>query len=256
MTGDTWRALYASEAQGVWSLWVVPALFLAYLAAAAREPATSLEPRAHRFLRAYAIVFALETMLDPFAGGPLLRWLGLADGPLRTIVMVFFVLVGDFRVFLLVLGIAASAHGATPALPRLVVEAGRWTLVVPLVAVASHGALAAVAGPLPAQSIWLVYELAFVAMALVWRQRIVPARVPAERPDVRAYLRAVLSYVLVYYALWALADVCILAADLDAGWALRIVPNQLYYALYLPFVWALFVSPRYAVASTSAQTSR
>ena len=38
----------------------------------------------------YAIVFAFETMLDPFAGGPLLRWLGLADGGVPTAIMVLF----------------------------------------------------------------------------------------------------------------------------------------------------------------------
>jgi hypothetical protein len=37
------------------------------------------------------------------------------------------------------------------------------------------------------------------------------------------------------YALWALADVIILGGH-DVGYALRLVPNTMYYVLYLPFV--------------------
>ena len=39
----------------------------------------------------------------------------------------------------------------------------------------------------------------------------------------------------------------------DVGWALRIVPNQLYYAFFVPVAWWLFFSPSYATyASTSS----
>jgi hypothetical protein len=169
--------------------------------------------------------------------------------------MIVFVLLGDFRVFLLLLALLAYTRD-DPRLPRVAGEAALWTLAVPLVAVSGEAALRSVAGDVPAQSIWLVYELAFVAMALLWRQVVVPARVPADRPRLRAYLRAVLAYVTVYYALWATADVAIMVGGLDVGWAVRIIPNQLYYALYLPFVYALFVSPRYASASTSTQAPR
>jgi hypothetical protein len=204
------------------------------------------------FVRAYALVFAVETMLDPLAGGPLLRWLGLADGTLAVAVMVTFVLVGDFRVFLLVFRLAApQAH-----LGRVAGEAACWTLVVPVVAVAADAGLRALVGPLPSQSIWLVYEVAFLAMAFVLRSMVVPARVGAERPRLRAYLRAVTGYVAVYYALWAAADVLILVGGFDAGWALRIVPNQLYYACYVPLVYGLFFSRRYASTSSVTQASR
>ena len=103
----------------------------------------------------------------------------------------------------------------------------------------------ATAGPLPEQILWLIYECAFAALALWWRARVVPAR----RPPAERFLRAVLAYVAVYYALWALADVLILAGW-DVGWALRVLPNQLYYAFWVPVVWALFFSPRYAATSS------
>jgi hypothetical protein len=46
----------------------------------------------------------------------------------------------------------------------------------------------------------------------------------------------VLAFAATYYALWAFADALILAG-FDAGWALRMLPNQLYYALSVPFVF-------------------
>jgi len=252
MTGS-WREFYQSDLQGVWLLWVVPAIFLLHLGRTWHRPTASVEPRAAGFVRAYAVVFALETMLDPFAGGPLLRWLGLAAGAAATRVMVAFVLLGDFRVFLLVLFLATPEPRS---LPRVAGEAALWTLVVPVVAVAVERGLRALVGETPPQSIWLVYELAFLAMAVVLREVVVPARIGAGRPRLRAYLRAVTTYVAVYYALWALADVLIMIGGVDAGWALRIVPNQLYYAFYVPLVYGLFFSRRYTSTSTATQASR
>ena len=58
-------------------------------------------------------------------------------------------------------------------------------------------------------------------------------------PALQAYLRAVTAYVAAYYGLWALSDVLILAG-VEWAWGLRAVPNQLYYAFFVPFVWARF----------------
>jgi hypothetical protein len=77
----------------------------------------------------------------------------------------------------------------------------------------------------PSQVLWLVYETLFAALALTLRAR---AANPAPR--------AILLYAFTYYALWAAADVLILAG-VDAGWGLRAVPNQLYYSLTVPFAW-------------------
>ena len=58
------------------------------------------------------IVFALETMLDPFVTGPLVRALGIADEPARRPpCWCSFVLLGDFRVYLLLFGLLAIARG-------------------------------------------------------------------------------------------------------------------------------------------------
>ena len=77
----------------------------------------------------------------------------------------------------------------------------------------------------------------FLAMALWLRGVGRPAWVAPNDPERRRGLRAISAYVATYYALWALADVLILVFGLDLGWLLRVIPNQLYYAFFLPFAW-------------------
>jgi len=84
----------------------------------------------------------------------------------------------------------------------------------------------------------------FVALALVVSRRL------SGR-----FERAVLAYAGVYYALWAVSDVLILAG-VDAAWLLRCVPNQLYYGFTVPFVWWRFFAPSYVATSSSTQASR
>jgi hypothetical protein len=81
---------------------------------------------------------------------------------------------------------------------------------------------------------YLVYEILFLFVALYfWTIRI--PRNTADRESKR-WLRQLTVYAMVYYFLWATADVLILSG-VDVGFALRIVPNQLYYALFLPFAY-------------------
>ncbi|MEO6029618.1 MAG: hypothetical protein ABIR79_22355 [Candidatus Binatia bacterium] len=259
MSFASWQALYQSDLQGAVAVVVVPLLFLIYLAWADEPASAGVMPGASRFMRAWAGTFAVLTIVDPLAGGPLMRLLGVADAPIATIVMVAFVLLGDFRVYLLLFTLMTHAgprhdhrvadplYATRDALrmmpPRAAFGAALATLVVPIVAVTVEGALRARYAALPAQSIWLTYELAFLTVALVLRTWVVPARVPAATPRLQHYLRTVLGYVAVYYALWAIADVMIIAG-LDIGWALRIVPNQLYYAFWVPFAYGLFFARR------------
>lgn len=228
------ETFYRGALQGVWALLVVPALFLA-LRPLLAERTTGADPRAARFVRGWATVFAIETIVDPLATGPL-------GAP-----MLPFVLLGDFRVFLLLLAVM----GPDRPLAGTIVRAAAWTLVVPLVSWPLHRLVVTALGSAPEQLLWLIYETVFAALALWWRARLVPA----HRPVAARFLRAVLAYVAAYYALWALADVLILAGR-DVGWGLRVVPNQLYYAFFVPVVWAWFFSPRYAASSSAVQTAR
>lgn len=253
MSFATWQALYDSEQQGLYALIAAPTLFLIYRLVRGR-PTGGLLPAAASFVDAYAVVFAVETILDPVIGGPVAHALGIADGPAATVLLVLFVLLGDFRVYLLLFGLIAIAggrgwsDGLRPAIG--------WTLVVPAVAYTLNALLRALLAGLPPGTIWVVYELLFTAVALVLRARLVGARVPAGAPGLPAFLRTVLGYVAAYYGLWALADLLIQGAGLDAGWLLRILPNQLYYELWVPFVFFTFFSRRYAVTSASTHAAR
>jgi hypothetical protein len=237
----TWASVYNSDLQGFWALVVVPLLFLLWRWLAAGAPGPGVEPRRSRFVERWARLFALETIADPVVTG--------AFGVHQALVP--FVLLGDFRVFLLVFGVAWHER----ALGNVVIAAARWTLVVPIVAWLGFRLVTLLHGPVDLTVLWLVYETAFVVLATWFRQRWVPATVTAERPEVRRYLRAVLAYVILYYALWVTADVLILAG-VDAGWGLRIVPNQLYYAFWVPFAWGLFMARSQNATSASVQAVR
>jgi len=235
----SWEALYKSQAQGLYALVVLPALFLGALAIRGRSLGPGVERYASRFVLVWAIVFACLAIADPIATGPL-GW------PLLP-----FVLLGDYRVFALVLVVMAPGR----ARPLALLEAAAWTFVVPPVAYGCYRGIEALRGPQPETLLWLVYEIAFVALALAMAIWLVPRRVGIERMRVRRYVRAVLGVVVLYYALWGIADVVILRGE-DWGWGLRIVPNVLYYGVFVPAAyWLFFASPR-AAASTSSHAAR
>lgn len=216
----TWREFYMSDVQGLYLLWVVPVAFLVYLLLSRRPEAGDADGL---FVWRYALFFSAETLLDAFVPGAMLRWLGLADAPVATAVLVFFVLLGDFRV----LWLSFRLGGVDQAMSRAVA----WTLVTPNVAFATSYALERIVAGLPSQTIWLLYELCFAAVIAFVRSRVLPKS---------RFLSGVLTYVLAYYLLWATADVLILVFALDSGWALRVIPNQLYYSFYVPFVYLFF----------------
>jgi hypothetical protein len=233
-----WRDFYLSDLQSVWAPTLVPLAYLAWRALRG-VAASAAVGSARWFVDLYAIVFACETVLDVLATTPLVKALDVAGTPLGTAILVCFVLLGDFRVYLLVFALLAlsAGRGWRSALP----QAARWTLVVPLIALPASAALRAALPGLDPNTIWLVYELTFLIVALTLRAR-VTATAPAPLRD---FLGEILAYVALYYALWALSDVLIQLAGLDAGWLLRAVPNQLYYAWWIPFVvWRFGVAQR------------
>jgi hypothetical protein len=226
-----WHALYQGELQSLYALVVVPALFLLYLAAFGRGRAARSDDPQARFLLRYAVAFSAATILDPVATGPLARALELSADASRVL-MIAFVLLGDWRVLLPVFALAWGPERRA----RAFAWSAATTLVVPISAFAIDALLRVGWPALPDQVLWLVYELGFLALALALRQRGLPRLAAGAEPGVRRALRAVLGYAATYYALWALADAIILAGS-DLGWALRILPNQLYYAWTVPFVY-------------------
>ncbi len=231
MAFESWRAFYLSDLQGVWSLLPVPALFLASLLLSRRARAIGASSAEVRFVRTWAILFAFETLLDPLVGSKLVAWLALPSA-FATAVMLGFVLLGDFRVYWLVFALALGD-----------VRRGAWlaaavTPIVPLLAYASDSIGDAFAPDVSGLRLWLIHELLYTGIAVwLWRAWL-PRRV--EDAVTLRFLRRVCAYVSLYYGLWAGCDALSLATSLDAAWLLRIVPNQLYYAFFVPFVWLAY----------------
>jgi hypothetical protein len=204
----TFEAFYQGPVQHPWLLWLAAAAALAVCLT--RD---GLQPS----LRRYCIALVVLSLADAWLTANHVYGIGALEGAAASAVPLLFVLAGDLR-YLLLLGAATPAGGFRP-------DARAWagalglTLVVPLV---SQALLAALPGEPGARVLYLVYELLFFGLTLV-----LPARHPghARAP----WLRAVSRFVLLYYGLWAAADAVLLATGADVGFALRVVPNLLYY---------------------------
>ena len=236
----TWKALYDTQVVGVYALLVLPVSFLGRLAARGFATGPGVEPYAARFVRAWTIVFALASIADPIATG------------LFGVSLVPFVLLGDFRVFALVLPVMQPGRSRASVL----LEALGWTLVVPAIAFGSVRLVTLVhGGEPPGALLWIAYESAFAMLTVFLMARVVPLRVGVERAPVRRYLRSVLGVVLAYYVLWVTADVVVLLGH-DGGWGLRVVANLLYYGAFVPLAYARFFAARSVVSSSSTQAAR
>jgi hypothetical protein len=189
--------------------------------------------RRRSFLFAYLVVFTLIALADALQSG---AWspLQVLAPPAKDRVAFFFVLAGDFRYFLLVERFASSSSiGAKAPTPwRAWVTAMALTAVVPLLV---GGLTKAWPARFTGRWQYLAWEALFVVFALALRAAVLPRRLARASAEVRSWLLATTTFQIVQYALWATADVGILAG-IDAGFALRIVPNILYYGVFLWFV--------------------
>jgi len=177
--------------------------------------------------------FSVEIALDAWLTGPL--------SPVHAppawdwVVPVVFVILGDLRYF-------AVVEHCVPTRSR--VQAGLVAVALAFVVpVATQ--VARVVSPRvhdDATVNYLVYELLFLALAVVFRVRVVPRRT-VDAPGRSLALRLT-EFEIVQYGLWACADVILISGHLEnVGWALRIVPNVLYYVLFLPCVLWLSRAP-------------
>ncbi len=243
MTGFNWHSVYTSELQSLYALLVVPLAFLAYRLAAPNDGDRSGRaevPAAAGFVSGLTLLFAFETMLDPISTGPLLKLEILRDTHAATVIPFLFVLLGDLRVLLLAIGVARP----TRTLRQLLAWALGMSLIVPIVAGSSFALASWLWPDLQGQVLWMLYEFGFFSLC-IYLSRIWAPRNAAHDPNTLAFLRSIFGYSAAYYLLWWLADVLIVVAEMDLGWAIRIIPNQLYYAFWIPFVyWRFFSAPR------------
>ena len=185
------------------------------------------------FLVRYLVLFALVAFADALRSG---SWspLHLLASPVEEQLGVAFVLAGDLRYFLLTERFACAPaigpHDRTPA--RAWLGAVALTLLVPSIAFAGMRLLPSV---LAGRKLYLAWELACLALALGHRFVLLPKRLAATPASVRAWLLDVNVFVLAYYGLWSLSN-ALLLGGVEAAYVLRIVPNVLYYGVFLWFV--------------------
>jgi len=237
MPEPSWHLIYGGELQGLYALLVLPLAFLAYRAVARPDASRAVVPEATRFVSGLTLVFAIETMLDPIATGPLTRSPWIAGSWAAQAIPFVFVLLGDLRVLLLVIGVARPER----RLRRNLAWALGLSLLVPVATGLLYGGAVLLWPGVHEQLLWMIYELGFLLLCL-FLGRVWVARGLASRPATAHYLRDVIGYSAAYYALWLTADLLIVVGGLDLGWALRMVPNQLYYGLWVLFVYARFFS--------------
>lgn len=236
----SWQAAYRHELQGLWSLFLAPLAFLAWRAAVPMDPARARVPEAARFVSGLTLFFAIATMIDPICTGPIASREGIAGTFAATAILFFFVLLGDLRVLLLAIGVARPERSFGANLGW----AAGTTLIVPVATGVVFGALDALVEDLHGQWLWMIYEAGFFALCVGLSRGWVPRSLGSHTlgREKQRFLRTVFGYSAAYYALWLMADVLIVIGELDLGWAVRMVPNQLYYAFWVPFVYGRFFS--------------
>lgn len=241
MTPFSWHDAYSSELQSLYALLVVPVAFLAWRLAAPGDPARAIVPQAARFVSLATLVFALETMLDPIATGPMLKSAALRGTLAATLVPFLFVYLGDLRVLL----VARAVMRPAESFRRTLGFASVASAIVPVATGVLYLGHRAIWPNADGQWMWMIYEAGFLALCVfatrVWlpRERV---RTDGIDREARAFLASLFGYSAAYYALWLAADVLIVVAGLDLGWAIRMLPNQLYYAFWAAFVYARFFS--------------
>ncbi len=181
------------------------------------------------FLAAWAALFGVEILVDAVltaTSSPLLPDHGGAVQALS----IAFVLLGDVRAYVL----AERATHPDADAGRAVALGVAWGALVSVL-------MAAPARLVPAMQreprwIFLTYECLALAQALAWRFAVLPRRRDVGAARAR-WAREVMAFVAVQYALWALADVLILSG-VSGGFALRLVPNVMYYGAFVGFAVA------------------
>lgn len=210
---DLWKRIYESPWHNPGFFWLAGALFIGALALKTGG------------LRGFLIFFGVEILADcTLTGGltpiPEKSWLG-------TPVSVLFVLLGDLRYLLLIETARRGETRLMPALPR----AAALSLLVPLLTFGARLVLPSVFDP--PRPFFLLYESLFFLLAL--GQGALTLRGPLG-PAARPFVISLVAFEMGQYGLWAFSDVLLLAGVSQAN-LLRIVPNSMYYAFFLPFVW-------------------
>jgi len=179
--------------------------------------------RRSSFMVGFSALFGWLIAIDAWANG--------ANNPVpegaRLAVAIFFVVLGDWRYFLLLE--RYSSEGLTV---RRAFRSLAFAVIVPIVTLAAIGLSQ---GKMDMRSIFFFYEVAFFVLAVVIFAVILPRfrTIPEAR---RTFLNELTLFVLAQYALWAVADILLISGH-SWAMAIRLTANIFYYALFIPFAW-------------------
>lgn len=172
------------------------------------------------FLRAWLLGWAIEIVLDASLTGFATPLHGHPSA--ERVASIVFVILGDLRAYLLLERLVAPTSSWRSTWARAVGWSLVASLAVALVTRVAPGSFAST------RNIFLFYELLSLALFALWRFALIPRSAPSLARDVATFF-------LVQYALWASSDVLILSG-IEPAYLLRIVPNVLYYGLFVAFV--------------------
>lgn len=202
---------FQSFAEGPWVLPLLPWLATPIVLLAAL--------RRQGFLRAWGIVFAILIAVDAWCAGAFAPF--PSTSPWAMLTGVAFVIVGDFRYFLVV----EASRKRRPS--RAVAIALGLAFVVPL---ASQALRMSPWAARDLRVVYLVYEVAFFALLLAYGGLLGRASTRFER--------RLLGFELAQYGAWATVDALLLATKQPVLHLVRVVPNVLYYVAFVPFALA------------------
>lgn len=196
--------------------------------------ANDLSYKRAKIMRLWLYFFLVETILDATFGSlsallsTLFPWLP------STGIVIAFVVLGDFRVYFVVMLFKV------PSLWLAIVLALLLCLPGP-----TSAAYFMFTGSYASQTTWLAHESVSIGVIFLLILFVLPS-LPSRTSY---FLRPLLLLFLLHYFLWAASDLLILN-KLLIGWLLRLVPNFLYYNVTIPLVYLLYFR-----SSTPAVTS-
>jgi hypothetical protein len=177
------------------------------------------------FLHGYLTIFLVCILADATVTG---GWSPVPLGtPAYTFFSVLFIILGDLRYFVL----AERVTRPDASLLRTLGFSVPVSFVMPVATAIMTRTIPAMADD---RVLYAVYELAMVALVMALaRFRFARRQVD---PALRKWVHEVSLFFAALYLGWGSCDLLILAG-VELGHLLRIVPNVMYYALFLPVVW-------------------
>lgn len=157
-------------------------------------------------------------------------WSPLKSAAALQYASILFVVLGDWRYFVL---LDATLFPRWSHRLRLATSLG-CALLIPIATQVARALSTSIAVNL--RVTFLVYELLFLLLAVGIRAALFRTPKAPVDPTMHRWATSLTNFEIAQYGLWATADVVILAGQ-DWGFGLRILPNVMYYALFLPFVW-------------------